>query len=166
MRANLEKNGGKLSNFFKGVDRYEKEREWIRANKDNLETHKLDSDGKRIPEGEYGIARSYSYSLKAEPDTSTWHSEAARNAASIVDSFASKIVMKTEEHAKANDSKDEKIIGTPTVKSHLDPWQDSQITIETTHRTITWSTNMILNRSVNDNYFNQWPTRLVSDKKK
>lgn len=173
----LERFNGELEKLFtkNGRTDYEKMDAWRRANQANLEVYKAevpivsrltgltrkDANGNVVMET---VAR---YRFKTEPDTSTWHTDASRQATDIIDAFAAKIVAKTEEHAKIKDSKGEQIVGTPVVRSNQsDPWADSDITIETTHRKITWRTNMILNRSKLDTMFNQWPTRLVSDEAK
>lgn len=169
----LEKAGGNLDSLFpvkkNGVTYsnytdYDKMNAWIAANKDNLERYEAPGP-KKWADGSPKMETRYR--LKANPDESKWLPEAARNADAILEEFAAKIVEKTELHAKERGSQDEKIVGTPIVRSNYsDPWSDSDITIETTHRKIVWRTNMIINRSVYNKHFNQWPTRLVSDEAK
>jgi len=167
MKRSLDALKGDIDKLFSGRDKWDKQNAWLTANKDNLEDYLVDKEGNRLPEGTSRyLAEGHRYKLKAEPDTSTWQGTARQQADAIVDEFAAKIVAKTEEQAKIGNSSDEKIVGTPKVESHLDPWQNSRITVETTHRVVTWETNMILNRSKLNTWFNQWPTRLVSDTKK
>lgn len=156
----VKKNG---QTFYNYTD-YDKMNAFKAANKDNLETYQVAVPSKYRPDKTEMETR---YRLKANPDVSKWLPEASKNAEAIIAEFAYKIVEKTEEHARGRDSKDEKIVGTPTVRTNYsDPWADSDITIETTHRKITWRTNMIVNRSVYNKHFNQWPTRLISDEEK
>jgi hypothetical protein len=164
MRAALESAKGDIEKLFTGRNKWDAMSAWQTKNKDSLESYYVDKDGNRLPERVYGA--SPRYRLKAEPDTSTWQGQARQEADAIIDEFSAKIVAKTEEQAKIGNSSDEKIIGTPKVESSLDPWQNSRITVETTHRVVTWETNMVLNRSKLNTWFNQWPTRLVSDTKK
>jgi hypothetical protein len=164
MKRTLEGAKGDIEKLFSGPKKWDNIATFKARNKDSLEAYYVDEAGNAVPERIYGA--SVRYRLKAEPNTSTWHGDARQQADAIVDEFAAKIVAKTEEQAKIGNSSDEKIIGTPKVESSLDPWQNSRITVETTHRVVTWETNMILNRSKLNTVFNQWPTRLVSDTKK
>lgn len=164
MKATLEATKGDIEKLFSGPKKWDNLSDFKTKNKDSLESYYVDEAGNRLPERVYGA--SVRYKLKPEPDTSTWQGDARQQADAIIDEFSAKIVAKTEEQAKIGNSSDEKIIGTPKVESSLDPWQNSRITIETTHRVVTWETNMILNRSKLNTWFNQWPTRLLSDTKK
>lgn len=97
----------------------------------------------------------------ANPDKIREESE--RMAKDNIESFAAKLVVKTEETA----GKGEEMVGEPIIRnSSTDPWRESTIEINTTSRKLVWSTKMILNRSKLQNDFNQWPTRLVSNEER
>lgn len=86
--------------------------------------------------------------------------ESDRIAKDNIESFANKLVVKTEETAGPG----EEMVGAPIVRnSNTDPWADSIIEINTTNRKLVWSTKMIWNRSKLQNDFNQWPTRLLKN---
>jgi hypothetical protein len=165
----LKKRGQTYANY---VD-HDKMNAFIQSNKDNLERYTIQIPYTRngqpvlLADGKQATKDATRYRMKANPDKSTWVSEASRNAEAIIAEFAGKIVTKTEEYAKEKNSEGETIIGTPKVQSNYsDPWSYSRITIETNKRTVTWKTNMIVNRSVYNKQFNQWPTTMESDVEK
>jgi hypothetical protein len=165
----LKKRGQTYSNY---VD-HDKMNDFIQSNKANLERYTVEVPYVRngqpvlMADGTQATKPSTRYRMKASPDKSSWVSEASRNAEAIIAEFAAKIVVKTEEYAKEKNSDGEVIVGTPKIQSNAsDPWASSRITIETNKRTVTWKTNMIVNRSVYNKHFNQWPTTLESDEEK
>lgn len=182
MAERIEKVGGNLEELFPLKKRgqtysnyvdHDKMNDFIQSNKANLERYTVEipyvRNGKPVllADGTQATKEATRYRMKANPDKSAWLSEASRNAEAIIADFASKIVTKTEEYAKSKNSEGETIVGTPKIQSDLsDPWSSSRITIETNKRTITWKTNMIVNRSVYNKHFNQWPTTMVSDVEK
>lgn len=152
---------------------FDKMNAFINSMKDNLERYNVEIPYLRggqpvlLSDGKPATDEVTRYRLKENPDKSNWLSEASRNAEAVIAEFAAKIVVKTEEYAKGKNSDGESIVGTPKVQSdYSDPWAESRITIETNKRTVTWRTNMIVNRSVYNKQFNQWPTTMVSDVEK
>jgi hypothetical protein len=75
------------------------------------------------------------------------------------DSFACKIVQKTEEEIASRKSS-EKIVST-TYKGNINPWDGGQVIVKTDKGEYVWNTKVILNFSKYGLPFNQWPTRLA-----
>lgn len=80
-------------------------------------------------------------------------------AKSACDSFACKIVQKTEEEIASRKSY-EKIVST-TYRGNINPWDGGQVIVATTKGEYVWNTKVILNFSKHGLPFNQWPTRLA-----
>jgi len=97
------------------------------------------------------------YKKDPRKDDKTIASEADSRAKDIINSYAEKLIDKTEGIAGKGTS----LVGKPKVTlSGSDPWRDSTVEIGMGDKKVTWKTKMIWNRSVNNNSFNQWPTRL------
>ncbi|NDC19278.1 MAG: hypothetical protein EBZ87_03310 [Microbacteriaceae bacterium] len=75
------------------------------------------------------------------------------------DSFACKIVQKTEEEIASRKSS-EKIVST-TYKGNINPWDGAKVIVKTDKGEYVWNTKVILNFSKYGLPFNQWPTRLA-----
>ena len=85
--------------------------------------------------------------------------DAENYAKSACDSFACKIVQKTEEEIASRKSS-EKIVST-TYKGNINPWDGGQVVVKTEKGEYVWNTKVILNFSKHGLPFNQWPTRLA-----
>jgi hypothetical protein len=85
--------------------------------------------------------------------------DAKAYAKSACDSFACKIVVKTEKEIASRGS-DDKIVST-FYKGSIDPWDGGQVIVTTIKGEYVWNTSVILNFSKYGLPFNQWPTRLA-----
>lgn len=86
-------------------------------------------------------------------------------AKSACDSFACKIVRRTEEVIEAGRlGTSEKIVKTAYVGA-VNPWAGGKVIVTTNNGKYVWITKVILNFSKLGNPFNQWPTRLEGSDK-
>jgi hypothetical protein len=75
------------------------------------------------------------------------------------DSFACKIIVKTEREIAVRGT-DDQIVST-YYKGAVNPWDGGQVVVKTTKGEYVWNTKVILNFSKYGEPFNQWPTRLA-----
>lgn len=85
-------------------------------------------------------------------------SDAKAYAKNTCDSFACKIVVKTEQEIASRKSS-EKIVST-NYQGSINPWDGGQVIVKTDKSEYVWNTKVILNFSKYGTPFNQWPTRL------
>lgn len=85
-------------------------------------------------------------------------SDAKAYAKSACDSFACKIVVKTEQEIASRKSS-EKIVST-NYEGSINPWDGGKVIVKTDKSEYVWNTKVILNFSKYGTPFNQWPTRL------
>ena len=106
-----------------------------------------------IPLGgtEYKLTRRDDIEGRIERDAKAY----AKNAC---DSFASKIVVKTEQEIASRKSS-EKIVST-SYQGSINPWDGGKVIVKTDKSEYVWNTKVILNFSKYGTPFNQWPTRL------
>jgi len=85
--------------------------------------------------------------------------ESAKTAKEVIDSYAKKLVSKTEDLV----GKGVEFTGKPKIiLQGSDPWKESKVELTMGGKKITWKTKMIWNVSKLRKDFNQFPTRLVS----
>lgn len=97
------------------------------------------------------------YKKEPKKDDQRIADEADKRAKEVINSYANKLIEKTEQIA----GKGASLVGKPKVGiSGSDPWRESTVEIAMGDKKVTWKTKMIWNRSVNNKSFNQWPTRL------
>jgi hypothetical protein len=84
--------------------------------------------------------------------------DAKAYAKSACDSFACKIVVKTEQEIASRKSS-EKIVST-SYNGSINPWDGGKVIVKTDKSEYVWNTKVILNFSKHGLPFNQWPTRL------
>lgn len=84
--------------------------------------------------------------------------DAKAYAKAACDSFACKIVVKTEQEIASRKSS-EKIVST-NYQGSINPWDGGQVIVKTDKSEYVWNTKVILNFSKYGTPFNQWPTRL------
>jgi len=97
------------------------------------------------------VSRKKEISKKIESDAKAY----AKNAC---DSFACKIVVKTEQEISSRKSS-EKIVST-NYQGSINPWDGGKVIVKTDKSEYVWNTRVILNFSKHGTPFNQWPTRL------
>lgn len=85
--------------------------------------------------------------------------DAKAYAKSACDSFACKIVVKTEQEIAKRKSS-EKIVST-NYEGSINPWDGGKVIVKTDKSEYVWNTKVILNFSKYGTPFNQWPTRLA-----
>jgi hypothetical protein len=84
--------------------------------------------------------------------------DAKAYAKAACDSFACKIVVKTEQEIASRKSS-EKIVST-NYEGSINPWDGGKVIVKTDKSEYVWNTKVILNFSKYGTPFNQWPTRL------
>lgn len=115
----------------------------------------LNSSDKRtlVPFGtEYKLTRKNGITGLIERDAKAY-------AKSACDSFACKIVVKTEQEIAKRKSS-EKIVST-NYEGSINPWDGGKVIVKTDKSEYVWNTKVILNFSKYGTPFNQWPTRLA-----